>query len=157
MKKIFAFLFVTVLTLGAHAQFESGTHYAGANLTGLGIGYEKGNFSFGIGAEYGYYVSDGWMVGATVGYRHLGDLNAVLIKPSFRYSFVQNGLNLGCGIQLEHAGSGLNYAQFCPQVGYTFYLNRNVSIEPAIYADICMNEPKDGSTVGLKIGFGLYK
>ena len=51
MKKILVLLFMTVMTLGASAQFDKGTHYVGAGLTGLGFGYEKGGFAFGLGLE----------------------------------------------------------------------------------------------------------
>ena len=45
MKKIFVLLLMSVLTLGANAQFEKGTHYAGAYLSGLGRVSEFGNAS----------------------------------------------------------------------------------------------------------------
>lgn len=157
MKKTLILLFMSVLTLGASAQFEKGTHYGNASLTSLGISYDKGSFNFGIGAEYGYYVEDNWMVGGMVGYSHRGEYNSLLIKPSFRYSFSQCGINLGCGLQFEHAGTKLNYAQLCPQVGYTFYINDKVSIEPVLYADFGLNDFKNGTSAGLKIGIGIYK
>ena len=115
------------------------------------------SFSFGINGEYGYFVADGWMLGGTVGYQHVGEYNALVIKPSFRYSFKSMGLNLGAGLQFEHAGTELNYVQLCPQVGYTFYLNDKISLEPAIYADFGLNDFKNGTSAGLKIGIGLYK
>ncbi len=150
---------MTVMTLGASAQFEKGTHYAAANLTGLGIGYKNGEFAFGIGAEYGYYVADGWMLGGTAGYEYAGgdfSTHSFLVKPAFRYSFKENGINMGCGVQFEHQGTGNNFVQLCPQVGYTFYLNKKISIEPALYADFCLNDFKNGTSAGLKIGIGLY-
>ncbi len=147
---------MTVITLGASAQFEKGTHYAGANLTGLGIGYKNSNFAFGIGADYGYFIADQWMLGAAVGYEYENKYHGVLIKPSIRYSFVQNGINVGLGMQYEHKGSHADYVQLCPQVGYTFFINRKVSIETALYADFCMNDFDNGTSAGLKFGIGLY-
>jgi hypothetical protein len=157
MKKILMLLFMAVATLGANAQFDKGTHYVGAGLSGLGIGWEKGSFNFGIGAEYGYFVADSWMIGGAVNYAHKGGSNSVQVKPYFRYSFKANGLNLGCGLQYEHVGFSQNYIQLSPQVGYTFYLNDKVSIEPALYADFGMNDFRNGTNAGLKIAFGLYK
>lgn len=157
MKKILMAIVMVMLTLGAHAQFEKGTHYANASLTGLGIGFTKGEFSFGFSGEYGYYIEDSWMIGGAIGYNHVAGHNSLVIKPNFRYSFQDNGLNLGCGLQFEHAGSKLNYIQLSPQVGYTFYLNDKISIEPAIYADFALNDFKNGTNAGLKIGIGLYK
>lgn len=158
MKKIFVLLLMAVMTLGASAQFEKGTQYVGAYLSGLGIGFSKGDFTFGVNGEYGYYIADGWMLGGVVGYNHnRAGHNSLQIKPNFRYSFLENGLNLGCGLQFEHAGTELNYIQLCPQVGYTFYLNDKISIEPALYADFALNDFKNGTNAGLKIGIGLYK
>ena len=136
MKKIFVLLLMSVLTLGANAQFEKGTHYAGAYLSGLGVGYDKGNFRFGLGGEYGYYIKDSWMIGGSLSYEYAG-AHALKIKPNFRYSFQSNGINLGCG--------------------YTFYLNDKISLEPALYADFALNDFKNGTSAGLKIGIGLYK
>ncbi len=147
---------MTVMTLGASAQFEKGTHYAGANLTELGVGCKHGSFAFGLSGDYGYYIADNWMIGGTVGYTYEGKSHGVQLKPYFRYTFDKIGLNLGGGLQYEHVGTKRDYVQLCPQVGYTFFINGKVSIEPAVYADFCMNDFKKGTSAGLKIGIGLY-
>lgn len=154
MKKIFAIMLVAVMTLSAHAQFEKGTHYLNASLSGFNIGYDKSDFAFGISGEYGYYVANNWMIGGVLGYKYHGS-NYFQLKPEFRYSFANNGLNLGAGLQYEYAGT--SYVQLCPQVGYTFFLNNKISLEPAIYADFCLNDFSNGSSFGLKIGIGLYR
>ncbi len=156
MKKVLVLMLMAVMTLGANAQFEKGTHYAGANLTGLGIGYQNGNFAFGLSTDYGYYLADQWMIAGTVGYTYKNKVHGVQLKPYFRYTFEKIGLNLGCGLQYEHVGTKQDYVQLCPQVGYTFFINGKVSIEPALYADFCMNDFKNGTSAGLKIGIGLY-
>lgn len=155
MKKIFAIMLMTVATLSASAQFEKGTHHLNASLSGLGIGFDKGDFAFGLSGEYGYYIENNWMIGGTLGYRHHGGSNSFVLKPSFRYSFKDNGLNLGAGLQYEYAGK--SFVQLCPQVGYTFFLGKNISLEPALYADFCLNDFKNGTSAGLKIGIGLYR
>lgn len=157
MKKIILMAFMALATLGAHAQFEKETHYLNASVSGFGIGFEKGEFSFGLSGEYGYFIKDNWMIGGLLGYTHSGGYNSLQIKPEFRYSFDSNGLNLGAGLQFEHAGTGRNYIQLCPQVGYTFFLGKNISLEPALYADFALNDFKNGTSAGLKIGIGLYK
>ncbi|MBP3688553.1 MAG: hypothetical protein J6I54_01040 [Bacteroidaceae bacterium] len=169
MKKVIVALLLAVVTTGANAQFEKGTHYGEASLTGLGIGYAQHQFNFGLGAGYGYFVADGWMVGGRVGYLHQGaGNNFATFQGLFRYSFKKNGLNVGCGLQYQHGKTYLfndlrdileakgDYIQLCPQVGYTFYLNHYVSIEPAIYCDLGLNDIKYGTNFGLKVGVGLY-
>lgn len=182
MKKFFVLLLAIAGTLTANAQFEKGTFYGDISLTGFGIGYSHNDFAIGIGTGLGYYVRDGWMLGGRAGYSHCGS-DRGYIQGLFRYSFKSNGLNLGCGLQYEHAGQytcnqvisvtdptdpsrtieqtvpvacGGDYFQICPQVGYTFYVSHYLAIEPAIYADICLNDIKYGTNFGLKIGIGLY-
>lgn len=155
MKKFVVTLLLAVFTLGASAQFEKGTHYGEASVAGLGIGYGQGQFNFGIGAGYGYYVADCWMIGGRLGYLHQGSqYNNAVVQALFRYSFKKNGLNVGGGLQYQHGRGDL--VQLCPQVGYTFYLNHYISLEPSVYCDLCMNDFKDGTNVGLRIGIGLY-
>ena len=42
------------------------------------------------------------------------------------------------------------------EVGYAFFLNDAVTVEPAIYYDQSFKNHKDFSTIGLKIGVGIY-
>ena len=41
------------------------------------------------------------------------------------------------------------------EVGYAFYVNRSVTVEPAIYYDHSFKGSKY-STIGFKIGVGVY-
>ena len=163
MKKYFTILLLAVVSLSATAQFEKGTHYTEASVSGFGIGVKDKKFNIGIGASQGYFVADGWMLLGRMGYQYNG-VHSALIQGGFRYSFQKFGLNLGAGVQYEHRGSHSgnsesskqDYIQFCHQVGYTFYLNRWISLEPALYCDLALNDVKYGTNAGLKIGIGLY-
>jgi hypothetical protein len=42
------------------------------------------------------------------------------------------------------------------EVGYAFFVNKNITIEPAVYYKMSLADFSDNSTVGLKIGFGFY-
>lgn len=42
------------------------------------------------------------------------------------------------------------------EIGYTFYLNHYLAIEPAIYSKMSLNHFSEGTEFGLKIGFGFY-
>ena len=153
MKKYFAILLFAIVSLGANAQFEKGTHYTEASVSGFGIGVKDNKFNIGIGASQGYFVANGWMLLGRMGYQYSG-AHSALIQGGFRYSFQKFGLNLGAGIQYEHRGA--DYIQLCHQVGYTFYLNHWISLEPALYCDLALNDVKYGTSAGLKIGIGLY-
>ncbi len=132
MKKSFLALLFAVVSLSASAQFERYTSYLNTSLTGLDLSYSKDQkVTFGLQATGGYFFEDSWMVYGRLGY-------------------------LNMGLQFEHREPKFNYVQLTPEVGYCFYLNHFVSIEPAVYYDLCLNKFSDGSTVGLKVGFGFY-
>lgn len=42
------------------------------------------------------------------------------------------------------------------EVGYAFYISKTVTIEPALYYDMSLKSQKDYSTVGVRVGFGIY-
>ena len=42
------------------------------------------------------------------------------------------------------------------EVGYAFFLGRNLTVEPAVYYDLSFNHTSEYSKLGFKIGFGLY-
>jgi len=162
MKKCLFTLLLAVMSLSASAQFEKYTSYLNTSLTGLNLSYSKDSkVTFGLQATGGYFFEDAWMVYGRFGYDHQfikggKDINNVKIGAGTRYYILQNGLYLNMGLQYEHRGVNSNYVQLTPEVGYCFYLNQHVSIEPAVYYDLCLNKFSEGSTVGLKVGFGFY-
>lgn len=42
------------------------------------------------------------------------------------------------------------------EIGYTFYLNRFLAVEPAIYSKMSLNHFSEGTEFGLKVGLGFY-
>lgn len=157
MKKIILTLLLAVVTLGASAQFTKGTKYADVALSGLGLGYsENTKFFLGIDLAGGYFVADNWMLKATTGYNLENSNSAFKLGAGFRYYFKSNGIFMGTGLQYQYYTSGYNYVQLTPEVGYCFYVNHYLSIEPSVYYDVCLNDFKNGSKVGLKIGASFY-
>lgn len=161
MKKYVLVMLLAVVSLSASAQFEKYTSYLNTSLTGLNLSYSKNEkVTFGLQATGGYFFEDAWMVYGRFGYDHQfrkgKDVNNVKLGAGARYYIHQNGLYLNLGLQYEHRGINSNYVQLTPEVGYCFYLNNHVSIEPAVYYDLCLNDFSGGSTVGLKLGFGFY-
>ena len=159
MKKIFIALLLAAVSLGASAQFEKGTKYAAASVSNFGLSYSKSeDFRLGLHALGGYFFADGWMALGQIGWDHLDGTNAFEVGASARYYMVQNGLYFGAGLKYGHTGPDfvVNNIYFTPEVGYCFYLNNHVSIEPAIYCDMSLNHFKDFTKVGFKIGFGFY-
>ena len=68
---------------------------------------------------------------------------------------MQNGIFLGVSGKYIHASS--SYNDFMPgvEVGYAFFINRTVTIEPAIYYDQSFKKHSDYSTVGFRISIGI--
>ncbi len=159
MKKTLLALLLAVVSTGAFAQFEKDTKYGNVSLTGLNMSYNKySKFTLGIQGTAGYFVQDGWMVLGQIGWDHRNNYNDFTIGAAGRYYIQQNGLYLNLGLKYQHIGPDYvaNNIFLTPEVGYCFYINRFLSIEPAVYYDMCLNNYADFSTIGLKVGFGFY-
>lgn len=159
IKKIAVVALGLMVSVGAHAQFESGKQYCGASLTGLNLSYNGSEeLSLGIQAKAGYFFEDDMMLLAQAEYKHSG-LEGVkdywALGAQGRYYIEQNGIYLGAGMKLIHTGS---YNDVMPgvEVGYAFFLSKQVTIEPAVYYDQSFKNHSDYSTVGVKVGIGIY-
>ena len=42
------------------------------------------------------------------------------------------------------------------ELGYTFYLNHYVAIEPQVFYKVSINDFTRGSEIGLRLGLGYY-
>lgn len=159
IKKIAVVALGLMVSVGAHAQFESGKQYCGASLTGLNLSYNGSEeLSLGIQAKAGYFFEDDMMLLAQAEYKHSGlegvkDYSA--LGAQGRYYIEQNGIYLGAGMKLIHTGS---YNDVMPgvEVGYAFFVSKQVTIEPAVYYDQSFKNHSDYSTVGVKVGIGIY-
>ena len=159
IKKIAVMALALMVSVGAHAQFESGKQYCGASLTGLNLSYNGSEeLSLGIQAKAGYFFEDDMMLLAQAEYKHSG-LEGVkdywALGAQGRYYIEQNGIYLGAGMKLIHTGS---YNDVMPgvEVGYAFFVSKQVTIEPAVYYDQSFKNHSDYSTVGVKVGIGIY-
>ena len=159
MKKIAMMVVALAMTLGASAQFEQGKYYLGASMTSFDASYSGlEEFKLGVDAKAGYFFMENLMAYGQVGYKHYGQ---EAIPDYFtagigaRYYIVQNGIFLGASGKYIHASS--SYNDFMPgvEVGYAFFINRTVTIEPAIYYDQSFKKHSDYSTVGFRIGIGI--
>lgn len=158
MKKISMILVALVMSLTASAQFEQGKAYIGASMTGFDLSYSgNSKLHLGVDAKAGYFFADDLMAYAQVGYQHSGHEDA---RDSFmggvgaRYYIVQNGIYLGVNGKFVH-NSGYNDILPGVEVGYAFFINRTVTIEPAIYYDQSFKKHSDYSTIGLRVGIGI--
>lgn len=149
-----------LLTISASAQFEKGKFYTGASLSGLDLNYSgKGDFSLGVQAKGGYLVDDNLMILGEAGYDHQGkgdDGDRFTAGVGGRYYIIQNGLFLGVNCKYVHGYHSYNDVMPGLEVGYAFFVSRTVTLEPSIYYDQSFKKHSDYSTIGLKIGVGVY-
>ena len=157
MRKIAISLLLLVTAIGAKAQFTEGTKYVSASISGLEMGYsDSEKFTFGVKGTVGYFFADSWMTYATAGYDHKDHYDFFNIGTGVRYYILQNGLYLGLGPSFEHSNPNHNNVFITPEIGYAFYLNHYVTLEPSVYYNMSLNDFSNGSKVGLRIGFGYY-
>lgn len=161
MKKIFLSLVMALVCLSASAQFEAGKKFVNASVSGLTLAYSKDTrLTLDVEATGGYFVVQDLMVFGRVGYSHPQQKTDNLeLGVGGRYYIEQNGLSLGLGLSYEHAHVGDFNDDHCfitPELGYTFFLNRYVTLEPALYYKMSLDNFADASTVGLKLGLGIY-
>lgn len=159
-KKVIAMIAALFMAVTANAQFEQGKVYLGGSLTGLNLKYSGiDNLSLGLQAQAGYMFDDNLMLLGQVAYDHnggKGSKNNVSFGVGGRYYIEQNGIYLGVNCKYIHGSHGYNDVMPGVEVGYVFFLSRTVTVEPAIYYDQSFKNHSDFSTIGLKIGLGVY-
>lgn len=159
-KKVIAMIASLFMAVTANAQFEQGKVYLGGSLTGLNLKYSGiDNLSLGLQAQAGYMFDDNLMLLGQVAYDHnggKGSKNNVSFGVGGRYYIEQNGIYLGVNCKYIHGSHGYNDVMPGVEVGYAFFLSRTVTVEPAIYYDQSFKNHSDFSTIGLKIGLGVY-
>lgn len=158
MKKIIAVaaLFAMVFS-GAKAQFEAGTKYVGASMSGAGIQYSTHeHLRFNVDANAGLFVADGLLLYGNLSYGHTRYTDDITAGLNGRFYFNQNGIFIGTGAQYVHYTKNSNDVVIPVEIGYAFYLNHYVTIEPSVYYKMSMHDFSDNSTVGMRIGLGYY-
>ena len=160
MKKLVVVFAALMLTLSASAQFEKDKIYVGSSLTGLNLNYSgQSKLSLGLQGQVGYFLLDDVLAYANVGYDHSGVdgvADQLVLGVGGRYYIEQNGIFLGLNCNYVHGYHSYNDIRPGVEVGYAFFINRHVTIEPSIYYNQSFKDHSDYSTVGLKLGLGLY-
>lgn len=158
MKKVLLLLMTfACLSLTAHAQFEQGKKYVGASMSGLGLSYSSAEkFRMGLDLNAGYFIADCLMLRAGVGYDHTRQIDDVSIGAGVRYYFDQCGVHIGAGAEYAHFTPSNNDVLIPLEAGYTFFLNRHITLEPTLYYKMSLHDFGDNSSFGLKIGLGFF-
>jgi len=159
-KKLLTMVAALLMAVTANAQFEAGKIYLGGSLTGLNLKYSGlDELNLGLQAHAGYMVADNLMLLGQINYEKCGNdekPDNITVGVGGRYYIEQNGIYLGVNCKYMHAKHGYNDIMPGVEVGYSFFLSRTVTVEPAIYYDQSFKKHSDFSTIGLKIGLGIY-
>ena len=160
IKKLSFLLALMMMTLTANAQFEQGKKYISASFSGLDLSFDGlSELNVGLQAKGGYLVEDNLMLLGTLGYNHICDdvtPDRFSIGAQGRYYIVQNGIYLGVGVAYKHGSHSYNDFMPSVEVGYAFFINRQVTIEPALYYEQSITNHSKYSNVGLRVGLGIY-
>ena len=161
VKKLSLLFVMMMMVLTASAQFEQGKKYISASFSGLDLNYNgTSDLNMGFQAKGGYLVEDNLMVLGLLGYNHIGgDDNTpdrFSIGAQGRYYIIQNGIYLGVGATYRHGNHKYNDIMPSVELGYAFFINRTVTIEPALYYEQSIKDHSKYSNVGLRLGLGIY-
>lgn len=151
-------LLALTLSVSAMAQFEKETKYVGASLTGLNMSVsDRHDFALGLDLRGGYFFQRDWMAEGAVRFDCSNStLNRFIIGGKVRYYTRQNGLYYAAGLQYVHEHSYSDDVQLTPELGYCYYLNHYIALEPAVYFDMSLSDISHKSELGLKVGIGIY-
>lgn len=159
-KKIALLIAAIICTVTASAQFQEGKAYIGSAITGLDLHY-SGNDDLNIGfqAQGGYLFADNLMGLVTASIQHSGNkavADHITAGAGLRYYLENNGIFFGANCKFIHANHNYNDVMPGVELGYAYFINRSVTIEPAIYYDQSFRSHSDYSTFGLRLGLGIY-
>ena len=165
MKKFFALFLGLMAAVSVNAQylndsktpFTQGKYYIAASASGLDLNYSKSSdWSLNIEAKAGLLFLDNWMVLGVLDYNNVsnGSLVTTDLGVGARFYFEQNGIYIG-GIAKYAHSKGFNDFQPEGHVGYAFFLNRHVTLEPELYYKHSFKD-NDYSGFGLRLGFGYF-
>lgn len=160
MKKILFVVGLLILSLSAHAQFEKGHWIVNPSVSELGFSWNKhSKAKFGFGIEGGAFIVDNVALLVDGSASWSSPIDEYRIGVGGRYYFDKTGIYLGAGLNAARfdykIGSNVTDFGLKVQVGYAFFVAKNVTIEPAVYYNQSFKD-SDYSKLGFKIGLGLY-
>ena len=159
MKKLLTVLALAfACSTAAFAQFEKGKKYLGADINGFGMSYShESDFTLKCGGHAGYCVEDNLLVIGHIGFDYsYKDLQTVSVGAKLRYFIADTGVFLGAGSRFLREFSDNNDFQITPEVGYCYFLNGNLALQPSIYYDLSFSDFKEKSRIGFSLGLGCY-
>lgn len=161
IKKVLLLVAVCMISISSNAQFEQGKKYISASFSGFDLSYSGSNdLNLGLQAKGGYFFEDNLLLLGSLGYNHQGTddftPDRISIGAQGRYYIIQNGIYLGLGATYKHGNRNYNDLMPSVEIGYAFFINRVMTIEPAVYYEQSITNHTQYSNVGLRLGLGVY-
>ena len=171
MKKLMMAAIGLMMAMSANAQytylnepttpFYQGKFYLNAACSSTTLAYSKStDFKLGINAKAGYFLIDNLMAVGVAGFNlsNNGDQRTVELGAGARWYFDTVGIYVG-GIAKYANQKVYDFSidDFRPEVnvGYAFFLNRNITLEPEAYYEHSFKD-SDYSGFGLRLGLSIY-
>ena len=114
-----------------------------------GVMKNRNDLQIGVGGRY-YIEQNGIFLGVGLAYQH-----ATNVTFSQHESII-GGTTENGPVEIRNYYGNRNYVHLTPEVGYCFYVNNYLSIEPSVYCNLCLNRFSEGTEIGLKFGMGFY-
>lgn len=160
-KKIFIVCVLLVVCMQAKAQFEKGKFFVNTSLTGLNLSHSKyEGTNFGLNVAGGAFIVDNFSVLVNFKGEYVENgMDETALGAGVRYYLSNCGVYGGLGLAYKHLSNSVdrkNIVCMTPELGYAFFLNGTVTLEPAVYYDLSFMNCSEYSKLGFKIGFGFY-
>ena len=142
---------------GVQTPFSKNKVYVGASFSGLDLNYNSNKkWHLDVDARGGWLFENNWALLGTVGLEtRYRSSDTFTVGASARYYIQQNGLYLGAGANYVHEVCNDDFRPTF-QVGYAYFLNGTVTIEPELYYNQSLRNHSDFSGFGFRLGLGLY-
>lgn len=158
MKKILLTLFASVIVFAASAQISKGTVILGgsSNLNFTSYNEDAGDYSqFDVDIHGGYFLMDNLAAGLNLFYSKDSEADDATTAFGVFARYYFNG-KIFAGAAFNSAKQGdFSGTQIPIEVGYAWFLNNAVAIEPALNYSIYGGD-LDGASFGLNVGISVY-
>lgn len=147
---------LALVGITASAQFEADKKYLGASLNGLDLSYDNHKkFALNLGFNGGYMVEDDMLIIGTTNFDFYdSELRSFELGGKLRYFFEENGIFIGAGASFVSLKHYYDDFKLTAEVGYCYFLNKNLTIQPRLYYDLGFSE--SGRRLGLAVELGWF-
>ena len=120
-----------------------------------GVMKNRNDLQIGVGGRY-YIEQNGIFLGVGLAYQHATNVTFSQHESIIGGTTENGPVEIRTVYTVYNYYGNRNYVHLTPEVGYCFYVNNYLSIEPSVYCNLCLNRFSEGTEIGLKLGMGFY-